>query len=238
MYQDILRKAEEEGTYRSTKEVDDLGTLDCFRFPLHEYDRDGFASGYVAVKQPHTINPGDGQVISKLETHMRLFAFETYQFWKNHIPGFQDAYLLTVAPFLGSRGGPAIEGEYVMTEEDILQGRRFDDVIYLYERQGNWVDVPYRVMIPKKVDGLLAVGRSASARPASLLRSRIGLMQMGQAGGIAAALAAKNGVHPRQLDVKELQWKLLDAGCTLGDQARLMELGLVSLNGKDVKITL
>ena len=160
---------------------------------------------------------------------MRRFCFETYQFWRDHIPGFEEAYLLTLAPFLGSRGGPAIEGEYVMTEEDILQGRTFDDVIYLYSRgdMPHWADVPYRVMVAKKVDGLLAVGRSASARPASLLRSRIGLMQMGQAGGIAAALAVRNGVHPGQLDVKELQWKLLEAGCYLGDQARLRELGLI-----------
>jgi hypothetical protein len=227
MYQEILKKAAEKGAFQSTREVEGLAVLISFRFPNGEYDRDGFASGYVAVNEPHYIDAGDGQVISRLETHMRLFCFETCQFWKEHLPGFEDCYLLTIAPFLGSRSGPAIDGEYVMTEEDFLQGRRFDDVIYLYVREEKWVDVPYRVMLPREIRGLLAVGRSASARPASLLRSRLGLMQMGQAGGIAAALAAQSGVNPDRLDVKELQWKLLDAGCYLGDRARLEELGLL-----------
>jgi hypothetical protein len=49
---------------------------------------------------------------------------------------------------------------------------------------------------------------------------------MGEAAGTAAALAVKDGVSPRQLDVKKLQRKLLEAGFYLGDEARLKELGL------------
>ena len=48
-----------------------------------------------------------------------------------------------------------------------------------------------------------------------------------QAGGTAAAMAALKGISPRELDIKELQWKLLEAGFQLGDKARLGELGLL-----------
>jgi len=50
---------------------------------------------------------------------------------------------------------------------------------------------------------------------------------MGQAGGTAAALSAKKDISPKELDVKELQSVLLDAGFYLGDKARLKELGLI-----------
>ena len=81
-------------------------------------------------------------------------------------------------------------------------------------------------MIPKKIDGLLAVGRSASGIPDTLLRNRTAVQHMGQVGGIAAALAAKQGISPRRVNVKELQRKLLSAGFYLGDKARLKDLGL------------
>jgi hypothetical protein len=81
-------------------------------------------------------------------------------------------------------------------------------------------------MVPQKIDGLLAVGRSASGIPDTLLRNRTAVQHMGQVGGIAAALAAKQGTTPRKLNVKQLQRKLLEAGFYLGDEARLKQLGL------------
>ena len=125
-----------------------------------------------------------------------------------------------------------------MTMEDCRAGRRFDDVTYLFgefralrytceQGECKWADVPYRVMLPKKIDGLIAVGRSASSIPDTLLRNRMAVKHMGQAGGTAAALSARNGVSPKELDVKELQRVLVDSGFYLGDLDRLQELGLV-----------
>jgi hypothetical protein len=89
-----------------------------------------------------------------------------------------------------------------------------------------WPDVPYRVMVPKKIDGLLAVGRSAAGIPDTLLRNRTAIQHMGEVGGIAAAMAVKQGVAPRKLDVKALQRTLLKQGYYLGDAQRLAALGL------------
>ena len=122
--------------------------------------------------------------------------------------------------------------------DDCKAARRFDDVTYLYGQwialkhtcdQGKceWADVPYRVMVPKKIDGLLATGRCASCIPDTLLRNRMAIKVLGEATGTAAALAAKNGVGPRDLDRRELQRTLLSAGFYLGDIERLKQLGLI-----------
>lgn len=196
--------------------------------------------GFVKAElvRPHPkVNMGDARHISLLESEVRRRIFEFILRCRDKIPGCENLYLLAVAPYFGSRGGPCIEGEYTLTMQDCIEGKRFDDVIYVYgeahalrhncaQGECKWTDVPYRVMIPKRLDGLMAVGRSASGSPDTLLRIREALMYMGQAAGTAAAMCAKSGVPPRRLDVKQLQKKLLDAGFYLGDHARLVELGL------------
>lgn len=188
--------------------------------------------------RPHPkVDAGDARHISTLEAAVRTYVFDYVQHCREKVPGCENAYLLFTAPYLGCRGGPCIDGEYTLTVHDCRAGKRFDDVIYVYgepralrwtgEHGGfKWTDVPYRVMIPKRIDGVMAVGRCASGVPDTLLRNREGVMYMGQAGGTAAAMAARAGIEPREVNVKELQRKLLDAGFYLGDNQRLAELGL------------
>jgi ribulose 1,5-bisphosphate synthetase/thiazole synthase len=197
----------------------------------------------VAIKaqlvRPHPkVDMGDAQHVSALESGMRRYCFEYAEKLRKHVPGAETAYLLFIGPYLGCRGGPCVEGEYTLTVGDLRAGRKFDDVIYVYGEPRAlrwqaeqkvpfaWGDVPYRVMIPQRIDGLIAVGRSASGIPDTLLRNREGVMYMGQAGGTAAAMCAKRGIQPRTLKGKELQKKLLEAGFYLGDEKRLAELGL------------
>jgi len=99
----------------------------------------------------------------------------------------------------------------------VQAGRRFDDVIYIYYdgRSGTATDIPYRTLIPKHIDGLIATGRSAVPRSPNF-RQRHSVLLMGQAAGIAAALCVKNNVAPRNLDAKELQRILVQYGCPLG----------------------
>jgi len=190
------------------------------------------------VRRGCKVDAGDAEHISIMEAGTRMYVFEMVQKIKENVPGCENAYLLFIAPFLGARGGPCIEGEYTLTMEDCRQAKKFDDVIYVYgepralrytckQPEGcRWTDVPYRVMIPKKLEGLIAVGRNASGIPDTLLRNREGVMYMGQAGGTAAAIAVKEGVTPRNIDIKELQKKLFSVGFYLGDKNRLEKLGL------------
>jgi hypothetical protein len=200
--------------------------------------RDDVGSIKIQMVRPHAaVDAGNGFHISALETAFRQYTYELIQQIRKQVPGCEHVYLLTMGE-MGTRGGPKIEGDYTLTMDDAKVGKRFDDVMYLYgearalryscgeKKNCAFVDVPYRVMLPKKIDGLLAVGRSASGIPDTLLRNRSAVQHMGEAGGIAAALAAKAGVTPRKLDVKALQTKLLAAGYYLGDAQRLKALSL------------
>lgn len=182
------------------------------------------------------VDMGDGVQVARAEAVARMCIFETVQFYRKYVPGFESAYLLCISPYFGARGGPCIEGERIMRLDDFVEGRRFPDVLYVFghvsggrdveKGDGKWTDHPYRCMLPKDLEGLIAVGRSASAIPDTMIRGRLKAMHMGQLGGMAAAMAADKGLTPKTLDVKELQRAALAEGFYLGDEARLRELGL------------
>lgn len=219
------------------KDIGDLAQVGCGG--LRDIGPERYLQGVYAelVRPQLKVDAANAEHISTLEAGVRMFIFEYVQRCRKEIPGCENAYLLTIAPYLGARGGPCIDGEYTMTAADCRAGKRFDDVVYLYGETlalrytgahggFKWADVPYRVMIPKELDGLIAVGRNASCVPDTLLRVREGVMYMGQAGGTAAAMAAREGIRPRDVNVKALQKKLLQMGVFLGDDDRLAELGL------------
>jgi hypothetical protein len=118
---------------------------------------------------------------------------------------------------IGVRETRRIKGEYVLTEEDSMNGRKFDDVIAW---RSGWLDigftrlaqmkihqVPYRSIVPDQIDGLLAAGRCISADHAAAAagKSMGNCMATGHAAGIAAALSSKEKKTPRELDVKKIQ---------------------------------
>ena len=235
----FLRVAAAKGEYQQHGSVDlDGASVQIKAGALKPAGTPGLAQGSASPERVEELDAGSGSHVSALEAALRARAFETAHFWKKYVPGFENSSLVCIAPFLGSRGGPCIGGDYTLTMDDCRAGRHFDDVIYVYgefralrytaeQGEPRWTDVPYRVLLPRGVEGLLAVGRCASGIPDTLLRNRMAVKVMGQAGGTAAALAAASNVPPRELDVKELQGRLLDTGFHLGDRARLKELGLV-----------
>jgi hypothetical protein len=184
------------------------------------------------------IQRNDMQQHSRLEAALRIQAFETVQFLRRHAPGFEHAYLLFIAPYFGARGGPFIDGEYTLTPTEAYAGQKFHDVLFRNIHEGqpmhggdpSGFDVPYRVLLPKGLDGLLVTGRGSAyirrGHDPTGMRARPSIMVLGQAAGTAAALAASGGVTPKHLDVKKLQRELLKQGFYLGDEQRLTELGL------------
>ncbi|MHB1038566.1 MAG: FAD-dependent oxidoreductase [Pirellulales bacterium] len=125
--------------------------------------------------------------------------------------------LVGTGPQVGVRETRRVKGTYVLTEEDALSGRQFDDVIawrsgfldigfVRYERM-KIHDVPYRAILPEKLDGLLVAGRCISAThvAASAGKSMGNCMATGHAAGLAAAISARRGCMPREVNVGELQ---------------------------------
>ncbi|NLZ38580.1 MAG: FAD-dependent oxidoreductase [Firmicutes bacterium] len=171
-----------------------------------------------------------GEEISKALMYMRKINKAYFNFLKERIPGFEDAYIHQEATMVGTRESRRIVGEYIIHEDDLLSGKKFDDVIALggprspdaHAVTGRWGDgvtstnrhvwsIPYRALVPKNVDNILVAGRCISATTLALgaLRDQATCMTMGEAAGAAAALCARMGVTPRELDVKLLQKALL-----------------------------
>lgn len=90
------------------------------------------------------------------------------------------------------------------------------DEIYLPKDE--WYDIPYRCLVPKKIDNLLVSGRCASFTHEAMAATRVmgTCMAIGQAVGTAAALAVDGKVKPRELDVSLLQNALIEDGVPLG----------------------
>jgi len=204
----FLRRGAERGEYELKQSVVLDGASIGIRVgSMGRLGVPGLAQGRMSPERVEELDAGNGRHLSALEAKLRSRIFENAYFWKQHVPGFENSRLLCIAPFLGSRGGPCINGEYTLTMDDCRAGRRFDDVVYIYgefralrytcgQGECRWTDVPYRVMLPKKTDGLLAVGRCASGVPDTLLRNRMAAKVMGQAGGTAAAMAALWATRP------------------------------------------
>ena len=171
----------------------------------------------------------DAKGISEMEREHRIHLYEFVKFMQKHAPGWKKAHLQIVAPYLGSRGGRSAVPRQSVTGKDVRAKRRFDDVIYIYchdkGRTPAECDMPYRILLPKKITGLLLAGRSGLVYGPNF-RQRHSVIQHGQAAGVAAALPARDGVEPHKLNVRKLQKALLKDGCALGEDDRLRELGL------------
>ncbi|MBH07443.1 MAG: hypothetical protein CMJ20_14130 [Phycisphaeraceae bacterium] len=186
---------------------------------------DGMAGGRTGTAGE--IDVADAKIYSQMEREHRGHIYQWARFLRKYVPGFEDSYILVVAPFLGSRGGRYMDGVHTASREDMETERQFDDVLYEYNdrRSQKNCDVPYRTLVPQRIDGLLACGRS-SVPYGPNFRMRSNMLMNGQAAGIAASLCVNENVEPRDLDVRKLQKILVDLDCPVAEDERLVGLGL------------
>jgi hypothetical protein len=138
-------------------------------------------------------------------------------------PAVRQIEWMTAGPQVSVRETRRVKGSYVLTEEDALKGRVFEDAIAWRSgfldpggEAGTELtkmrihDVPYRSILPEKLDGLLVAGRciSATHTGAAAGKSMGNCMATGHAAGLAAALSAQKGIVPRELKVPDLQARL------------------------------
>ncbi len=147
-------------------------------------------------------------------------------------PGPQAPY--DVGQLVDSRERRRIIGEYTLTTQDILNQRTHPDTIsqhvsnfdaaafpdsamlLVYDMKGPdfHVDMPYRCLLPKGLDGILVIGLGASAErdAMTLVRMRPDLQNQGYAAGMAAAMAAKLEGHTGKIDIKKVQQQVVKEG--------------------------
>jgi hypothetical protein len=131
-----------------------------------------------------------------------------------------EAYLLETAPQLGVRLSRLLDGVHVLTREEARNASRFDDVIgYSGSYAGDpEFPIPYRALVPAKLDNLLAAGRCIATdfETADTTRLIPVCWATGQAAGVAAALCVRDRCQPRDVDVPRLQHLLREQGAYLG----------------------
>lgn len=169
------------------------------------------------------------------ETFSQRCLYDVAEAFRQYVPGFEHAYLTAIASLLGVRESRRIIGDYRVTLEDFQSAREFSDSIgrgampagahtpdgvtmYVYDLDpGKSMTIPYRCMLPKGKDGLLVAGRCVSyeAPVANCIRCMPQCMVMGEAAGVAAALASQNGTSPRDISIPQLQQILRDQNAIL-----------------------
>jgi hypothetical protein len=128
-----------------------------------------------------------------------------------HVPGCENARVVSHSPTLGVRLSRIFRTGYEIPREDVLSGRHHDDTIGFVSfvdvgdqwiRNAGCFGIPYRSMVPQKIENLLLTGRMISTDHVvfQTTRNTVASVEMGQAAGTAAALALKGGTTPRKLD--------------------------------------
>ena len=157
------------------------------------------------------------------------------QFLRRYVPGFEKSYVLQSGVNVGVRETRRIVGDYQLTAADVLSARKFDDAIArgaypvdihnpegsgtLLKRlpPGEAYDIPLRCLLPRNTDRLIVAGRCISGTHEAHSSYRVMpiVMATGQAAGGCAAIAAREGASPRNVDVREVQRELLRQGASL-----------------------
>jgi hypothetical protein len=174
--------------------------------------------------------------LTKAEIEGRKQVENLYSFLRSTVPGFENSFISNVACQVGIRESRRIEGKYTLTGDDVTEGHKFEDAVArcnypidihdpktgastVFKKLGPGIfyEVPFRCMVPQKIDKLLVTGRAISATHEALSSMRImpTCMALGQAAGVACAMAVKKHISPRNLDTLELLRELNEQGANL-----------------------
>jgi FAD dependent oxidoreductase len=191
------------------------------------------------VKNPDG-SPVDGTDVlqlSRAEIEGRRQCWEVFEFIRESTPGFENAFISEMGTQLGIRESRRIIGDYLLTEDDCLNCADFDDAIgvngWPVERHvagsvlikfppipqsRGFNQLPYRMIVPQRIENLLVIGRCASMTHEGQSAARVSgsCFAMGQAAGTAADIVLKTNAAPRNIGVAALQARLEQDGAYLG----------------------
>ena len=181
-------------------------------------------------------NPTDAADLTRAEMQGRADAHAMFRAWKQDVSAFKDAYFMEAYPWIGVRESRRIIGQHVLSEDDLMKAHRFDDAIatgcwYLDLHPNKTVagsandfdpkkvqpepyDIPYRSLVPQKIENLLVAGRCHSATRGAHASTRVTVtaMAMGEAAGVAAAMTLKNKTSVAEIDGVRVREKLVTIG--------------------------
>ena len=181
------------------------------------------------------LNPTDASDVTKAEIQAREQVFELYDFLRNNFIEFKNSVLLSTGIQIGVRESRMIIGEHILTQEDIISCKRFEDSIavcnydvdihspdgsgtsHYYFPKGKYYTIPYRCLIPIGSKNLLVAGRCVSATHEAQASLRImpTCCTLGEAAGTAAALAHNGHENVNKINIADLQRLLTENGAKI-----------------------
>ncbi|WFR57675.1 FAD-dependent oxidoreductase [Anaerocolumna sp. AGMB13025] len=217
------------GFTKEFKEARDMGELDIQREEILCFETN--TPGEFIVNTTRILNQDgtDAVSLSEAEITGRKQCEQLDRFLKKKIPGFHKAVLEFTGPSVGIRGSRQLRGKYTLTAENILKRKSFDSVIVhsaypidihnpkgegtdssFISEPGTYYSIPYEVMVCDEIKNLLVTGRCVSAtfEAQAAIRTTPTAGALGQAAGLAGALAAKQNVDTKNVNIKELQKEL------------------------------
>ncbi|MBX5436691.1 MAG: FAD-dependent oxidoreductase [Alicyclobacillaceae bacterium] len=190
------------------------------------------------IKNPDgsAVDGTDVEELSYGEIEGRRQIKDMFAFIRSRAPGFEHAYIVDIATQIGIRETRRIVGEYQLSEHDIVNCADFPDAIGVngwpveahvagrvdvrWQAPGSrgFNQLPFRMIVPQKVDNLYVAGRCASMTHDGQSSARVTgpCFVMGQAAGTAADLALRTGTTCRDVDVLQLQERLRADGVYFG----------------------
>jgi 2-polyprenyl-6-methoxyphenol hydroxylase-like FAD-dependent oxidoreductase len=181
-------------------------------------------------------SPVDPAQVSRAEAQGRLQMLTLWKVLRSRVPELRDSYILAGASQLHIRESRKLVGVYTLTEEDIQSRRAFPDAIAV----GAWpidihpsdgyvgvhphkdnppspYEIPYRCLVPVRINGLLVAGKPISTTHRAHGSTRVPgtSLATGQAAGVAAAIAVRNKLPVREVDTGQLREVLTTQGARL-----------------------
>lgn len=183
----------------------------------------------VNTTRSQKVNPTDVWELSRAEVEGRRQVLELFEFMKPRVPGFENAILIGSGPNIGVRESRKIEGRYIVTADDLLEQKTFEDEIACggypvdvhspdgegtnsrHLKWGAVYGIPYRCLVNEQISNLINVGRCISVTHEACAAIRVSpiAMAIGQAGGTAAALSNQKQCEAANLPYAPLREQLL-----------------------------
>ena len=229
----LMEKAEAKGTHKFPRKAA------IVRPQRHDIE---WRVNFTQLKRADgsAINGLEPDDLTRGEIDGRRQALAAFEFLRT-VPGFEKSYIVDLPPQLGIRETRRVVGGYQLSGEDVLGCASFEDsigvngwpmevhvagdVVFKFppipESRG-YNELPYRMLVPEKIDNLLVAGRCASMTHEGQSAARVSgaCFAMGEAAGTAAALALSGNTPPREVAVNRLQKALTRQGAFIGrDQA-------------------
>lgn len=172
------------------------------------------------LKMP--VGPTNRDEVSKAELTLRKNMQKGVELFKEHIPGFERAFITRTSPSLCIRRGRLISCDYDISHENVIDGEHFDDDVFVYGfhdmaprfqiKDGGSYGIPYRALCVKGISNLYVSGMMITSdhRAHMSTRNTVSCMGQGQASGTAAALCAQKNLESRDLKYQDLREALID----------------------------